>query len=672
MKVLIVIPRYSPIWGEYYQLPLGIGYIASAIEKAGHEVHGLNLNHVKGDCGDIVEAKVRDLQPHVVASGGLSVFIDLLFDIFTAARRGNPQVVNIAGGGVVGGEPGVILDALDIDYGIIGEGENTIEDLLPVIESGKTADVGLVLGIVYRDKDGNCIQTIERPQEKELGKFAWPNYDLLDVRHNIENQRPLDQYFFQAEKNNNPRSIDMIASRSCPFKCTFCFHPTGKTYRERPFEDFFAELAVLKEKFDVSMVAIVDELFSLKKRRLLEFCERIKPFNVKWMVQLHVNSASEETIKAMKDSGCVFISYGIESMSQPILESMQKKSRVPRIQEALDITISHNIGIQGNLLFGDSAETLETANESMLWWSQNRQFQINLTPLIVFPGSPDYLEALRDGLIKDEERLGFIKDIPVEFNISSMNDENIFMLRLQVWLFARSLLNIAPSSKLRVSEALHPERGEAHDFEFKCPSCNHDNEYRDCIVPLDVEHTLRVTCRSCFSRWDIRNSNYVYPRSKAEVLDKLGLVQAALHLFGKSLLRIKRYGLFHKIINRVQGLFANNPKFRYLMADFYAEVGNYQEMLKSMVSGVGMEPLNPMAHIQMSRAYCKIDALGAAKLHLEQAKQYGVSEEVYEKQKNAIADLQGTAPEKMMKFFVSWSDAEPPQRVKGIQKAVAA
>ena len=440
MKVLIVIPRYSAVWGEFYQLPLGIGYIASAIERAGHEVIGLNLNHVKGDVSQIVEDFVRKNKPNVLASGGLSVFLNLLSDIFTSARKANPNIVNIAGGGVVGGEPGVILDALDIDYGIIGEGEHTIVHLLELIEQDRNNEIHTVQGIVFRTKNNKTQRTGERPQEKELDKFAWPNYELLDVVHNIRNQRPLDQYFFQAEQNNNPRSIDMISSRSCPFKCTFCFHPTGKTYRERPFDDFFAELKVLKEKFDVNMVAIVDELFSLKRRRLLEFCERIKQFDVKWMVQLHVNSACDETIRAMKDSGCVFISYGIESMSQPILESMQKKSKVPRIQEALELTYEHKIGIQGNILFGDSAETPETANESMHWWSQNRHFQINLTPLIVFPGSPDYLEALRDGLIDDKDRLGFITDIPVNFNISSMNDENISMLRLQVWIFARSLL----------------------------------------------------------------------------------------------------------------------------------------------------------------------------------------------------------------------------------------
>ena len=58
---------------------------------------------------------------------------DLLADIFTSARR-NPEIINIGGGGVVGGEPGVILDALDIDYGIIGEGEHTIVHLLELID----------------------------------------------------------------------------------------------------------------------------------------------------------------------------------------------------------------------------------------------------------------------------------------------------------------------------------------------------------------------------------------------------------------------------------------------------------------------------------------------------------------------------------------------------------
>ena len=115
--------------GEFYQLPLGI-VIASAIERVGHEVIGLNLNHVKGDVSQIVEDFVRKNKPNVLASGGLSVFLNLLSDIFTSARKANPNIVNIAGGGVVGGEPGVILDALDIDYGIIGEGEHTIVHLL--------------------------------------------------------------------------------------------------------------------------------------------------------------------------------------------------------------------------------------------------------------------------------------------------------------------------------------------------------------------------------------------------------------------------------------------------------------------------------------------------------------------------------------------------------------
>ena len=208
-----------------------------------------------------------------------------------------------------------------------------------------------VQGILFRDEAGVATQTLARPQMSYLGDVAWPDYDLLDYGPNIENQRPLDSYFFHVEPNSRPRALDMITSRSCPFMCTFCFHPSGKTYRERPLDDFFAELDMLVERFDINMVALIDELFSLKKRRLLEFCERIKPYNLSWMVQLHVNSAADETIAAMRDAGCVYISYGIESMSQPVLESMQKKSKTERREYPLNLTYQNEIGIQGNLLF---------------------------------------------------------------------------------------------------------------------------------------------------------------------------------------------------------------------------------------------------------------------------------------------------------------------------------
>ncbi|MFZ8423180.1 hypothetical protein ACO1NG_14760, partial [Staphylococcus aureus] len=78
-----------------------------------------------------------------------------------------------------------------------------------------------------------------------------------------------------------------------------------------------------------------------------------------------------------------YISYGVESMSQEVLVSMQKKSKKERIHTVLGNTYDKKIGIQGNLIFGDSAETLETANESMDWWAENERYKIWINRLLV-------------------------------------------------------------------------------------------------------------------------------------------------------------------------------------------------------------------------------------------------------------------------------------------------
>ena len=90
------------------------------------------------------------------------------------------------------------------------------------------------------------------------------------------------------------------------------------------------ELDHLLGKYDLTFISILDELFSLRKPRLIEFCKRIKDYKLNWLVQLHVNSADPEILDIMKDSGCAIISYGMESMSLRFLRACRKKPK-PRI-----------------------------------------------------------------------------------------------------------------------------------------------------------------------------------------------------------------------------------------------------------------------------------------------------------------------------------------------------
>ena len=348
MKILIVVPRFVENFGQFHNFPLGLGYIASALRNAGHEVFGLNLNQHFGSIATLVGAAVRKDGIEICATGSLSPFLPQIRETFDATRAANPDILNICGGGVVSSDPDIAPDMMDMDIGVVGEGEETIVEAIEVHRSG--GDLAKVKGIVFKNQDGRNIRTGARPPVMDLTTIAWPDYDVLGVEQYLEMQAPHDTYFFECQPDCRPRSIDMISSRSCPFSCTFCFHPVGKVYRERPLDEFFAELEHLIEKYAINMVIVIDELFSLRKARLMEFCERIKKYNVQWMVQLHISSVDDTTLAAMYESGSPVISFGVESMSQPVLDSMQKKAKKSKIENALSLTHQNRIGIQGNLM----------------------------------------------------------------------------------------------------------------------------------------------------------------------------------------------------------------------------------------------------------------------------------------------------------------------------------
>ena len=657
MRVLIVAPKYTAKTGEFYQFPLGLGYIITALKRAGHDVHALNCNESADSSGEQVARMVALFDPHICATGALSPFLPRVQEIFNAARRAKPSIVNIAGGGVLSSDPEAGPRVMDIDIGVIGEGEETIVDVVRTLETG--GDLSGVFGIVFKNSRGDIIRTIPRPAIADLGTIAWPDYDALGFGKVIEIQRSSDNYFYQT--TNTPRAIDMITSRSCPYRCTFCFHPTGKVYRERPLDDFFAELDYVVERFDINMVALIDELFSLKKSRLLEFCDRIKPYNINWMVQLHVNCADDHILKRMKETGASYISYGVESMSPEVLISMQKKSKRDRIHSVLGNTYDYKIGIQGNLIFGDSAETLETANESMRWWAENPQYKIWVNRLLVYPGSPDYIQAVRDGLITD--RVKFIEDLDaVGINISRMNDADIEGLSLKLRLAHRVLLDLAHTVTFEQEPEIDPLRGESYHIVWDCPRCDHRNDYQRVLLDRwDHYHSIRLTCRDCASRFDIRNPFELAfedrPTADADASDHaaaLALVTAGQEEEGITALT--------DLVTRRIWYYPGHLS----LAAIYRAKSQGLQALAHMKHALQHYPYRPELHIAFADHMVWEGAIGMAALYYRQALRLDPGNA---EARDKLAALDGAAwtDEQRGTYFISYSNQAPPQRLPGTE-----
>jgi len=203
-------------------------------------------------------------------------------------------------------------------------------------------DVSNIKGIVYKTPDG-YVQTAPREQIIDLDSISFPCYDGFEMNTYLDNQKVGDEYY--AYYSDNPRIMPMILGRSCPFQCKFCFHPTGNKYTVRSVDNFFQELDRWQGLYKLSCIIILDELFSSSLERVYEFCNRIKPYNIKWIVQMRVDIINKELLDCMRDSGCISISYGLESYSPIVLKNMRKHISTEAIDKALKLTYDAGIDI---------------------------------------------------------------------------------------------------------------------------------------------------------------------------------------------------------------------------------------------------------------------------------------------------------------------------------------
>jgi len=497
MNFLLIVPKYKA-YSLFYDFPLGLAYISAAMKKEGLNVSCLNLNHyLHVDQAETIAKIMVANRIDVVCTGGLITHYNIINDLLQQVRRIKSNVITIVGGGLITCEPELIFDNLDVDYGVLGEGDLTIGELARAIIDGR--EPGDVKGIIYRKPDGQVMKTEARKPIDDISALAWPDYQGLGIEYYLDNQLPYDSSIMQIF--DEPRVLPVISSRSCPYRCSFCYHPLGNKYRSRELDDFFSEIERLINQYDVNGLLIVDELLCHNKERLAEFCRRIKPFHTRWMAQLRVDSVNKDMLKMLKDSGCYLISYGIESAHDEILRSMKKHTTVAQVEKAIELTYDAGISAQGNLLFSDRSETIETAMESVEWALRHWYHRFQLAPLFALPRSSDYLYAVETGLVKD--KMEYIRGGCRFVNISRMNKEEMDSI-LGILMNTSFCLLLVPE-EYEVTETGYDLKRNAplYELSVKCPHCERFVHYRNICHYENMINNRFLHCKYCHGRFDI-------------------------------------------------------------------------------------------------------------------------------------------------------------------------
>lgn len=508
MRFLLVaqsLKKYSEL--TEYCMPLGIAYINGILRSKGFDVDAINMLFEDNPI-QALRKKIREQNTDVLMCGGLTSEYKVLKQIYTVAREEKPNIVIVGGGGGFTAEPIIFSELTEVDFAVIGEGEITSLELAKALEHH--LPVSEILGIVYRDNDGYHM-TPPRPYIKDIDSLPFPSYEGLSMDKYLDYQHVDGWYDYYTYYSDTPRLMPMLMARSCPFQCSFCFHPMGRGYRTRSMNNFFEELDLWIEKYNINGIALIDECFSIDAERVKEFCERIKPYKLAWACQMRADTYTDEVLSAMKNSGCIGACFGIESMSEAVLDNMNKHLNKKTIERALELTYKYRLGCTGNLIFGAETETFYTIAESLYWHHMHSLIHNNypvrqFSYVQIYPGSTYYKNACEKGLIVDKK--AFITNGDWHLNITGMSQEDYDAVEDIIRLCRRENYNCGD-----IIEIKYNSDGNV-DFSFRCSYCGNINHYQNVnkIRFIGEGKIKRLGCRSCNMLGDyiLRPEQYIY------------------------------------------------------------------------------------------------------------------------------------------------------------------
>jgi anaerobic magnesium-protoporphyrin IX monomethyl ester cyclase len=372
----------------------GLGYIAAVCRKAGHTVtiYNQDVYHWPEEhLVDFLENNKFDVVG-LGACGGYYQYRKAL-KIAEAVNQSKNRPFFVLGGHLASPEPEFFLQKTMADAIVIGEGEVTMLELLTALQN-KT---GLqdVNGIAYIE-NGNFVKTAPRELIQDIDSIPFPAWDLF----------PMDHYALLRLPNikNSERCMPVLSGRGCTFTCNFCYR-MDKGFRPRSSESIIEEIQILQKDYAISYIAFSDELLMSSVQRTTELCEAFikAKLNIHWDCNGRLNYATPEVLNLMKEAGCVFINYGIESMDEQALRNMKKALTVSQITTGIENTLAAGISPGYNIIFGnigENAESLRLGVEFLLKYDDHAQMR-TIRPVTPYPGSPLYDLAIEKGLLKD-------------------------------------------------------------------------------------------------------------------------------------------------------------------------------------------------------------------------------------------------------------------------------
>lgn len=269
------------------------------------------------------------------------------------------------------------------DYVLLGEGEETLAELLEHVSAGK--DASDLMGLVSQF----ITQPSRRPDIKNLDALPFPAWDLIDVPKYKQIWLERHGYF----------SMNMVTTRGCPYHCNWCAKPIwGQRYHSRSPENVAAEMKWLKEKYSPDHIWFADDIFGLKPNWVENFARLLLEQDAKipFKCLKRADLITEKTAQALSDAGCKTIWLGAESGSQKILDAMDKGDKVEDIYRAVNLLHRHGMEVGFFLQFGYPGETWADVQKTLKMVRDCAPDDIGISVSYPLPGTKFFEQVKMD------------------------------------------------------------------------------------------------------------------------------------------------------------------------------------------------------------------------------------------------------------------------------------
>ncbi len=380
-------------------MPLGLAYVAAALEKANHHVRIIDLN-VMQTIQELKEA-LTDVRYEVVGFTSTTSNIFNFYRTIRVIKKILPWITTVLGGWHASGIPVQALrECPTLDIVVKGEGEETMNELVEAIANHR--DIAGIQGIVFRNACGEIVENPDRPLIKNLDDLPFPARHLLPMEAYKKRGFDTSGVYFKRDRYIS----GIVSSRGCTGRCIFCGDHTiyKHSCRLRSPENVVAEIKQVMKQFKVTIFFFQDAHFTQSPTRAKRICELIikENLNIIWACSARVDTVNEELLHLMKRAGCARIGYGVESGSPRMLKLMNKHVKIKQIRDAIKWTREAGIISYISFVYGVPGETVEDIMMTRQLLMELKPDFVNQNIAIPFPGTKLREIALERNMIKND------------------------------------------------------------------------------------------------------------------------------------------------------------------------------------------------------------------------------------------------------------------------------